>query len=638
MDKPWMRELKKKINQAEIVSFDMYDTLVFRKTRRPQDIFLLTEFYTGIAGFSDSREKMQKKAARFVRHKYGYPHPDMHEIYKFYSRSSRKALQAEKIERKLERRLAVRNLAMYRVLQYARERGKRIIITSDMYLERFEIEKILKLCSITEWDAVYVSSEIRKTKYDGTLYDEIIARERVAADEILHIGDDKHADIDMAGSKGIRTFWYQDQEADLAETLYRSSHPQETLPHNRRLDFWYLLGYQIGGPLYMGLGLWLKETVGNKKLCCLSRDGYNLTRLLSRFGIPDYDYIYTSRRALLMPHMTTLGQKELKLMPPYSCGQTVGEILSCLGLEELSETEIRAAGFDGPDAVIRAKSDIARCRQLYKRNEKYVLEACRQERIHLERYFASKGMFEKEVYFFDSGWNGTSQYLLQKIYQSLQKKSRIRFCYAGMKQNAASRELLKGQHYKSYFAKYLDRRTLNRLLASSAVLELFFSEDAPAVQRYGASGIQFESYEKREYIRCVNQGIEDYFSQNAVPDTEAAAQAAGRFGVSNLVRLVLAPDSREAECIGNIENTDRLSAAGRMKKYVARIPKEALKANPLLDIYWEQGVYRHPQNTPYVKAYVWFRQRAAFVYRAADLLCQCRKEKDRNRCIWTDGK
>ena len=126
-----------------------------------------------------------------------------------------------------------------------------------MYLDKPEIEKILKRCSITQWDAIYVSSEIKKTKYEGGMYDYIKNKEQAKAGEILHIGDDQHSDINMARAKGIRTFWYRDKEADLAKSLYFSSYKAgKALPENE-MAFWYCLGYQVGGPLYLGLFLWL---------------------------------------------------------------------------------------------------------------------------------------------------------------------------------------------------------------------------------------------------------------------------------------------------------------------------------------------------------------------------------------------
>lgn len=613
-----MQELKQKIEDVKVVSFDLYQTLVFRKTRLPQDIFSYLEFYTGISGFADGRAKVQRKAAGYVHRKYGHPHPNMQEIYRFWSHSCRKIREVEQTERDLEEYLTVCNLAMQKMMRYAKACGKRVLITSDMYLERYEIEKILEKCSITEWDELYVSSEIRKTKYDGTIYDYILKKERITADQMLHVGDDKHADMEMAGRKGIRTFWYRDRERHLAQSLYAISHSGQRPPLKNEMAFWYNLGYRTGGPLYLGLCLWIRERLRNKKLFCLSRDGCNLVRLLPRFGISDVSYIYTSRRALLMPYFTKAEKNELQLMPPYSCGQTVGEILHYFGLEELSKTQLKEAGFESSDSVIQNKNDIAKIKRLYKMNEEWLLERCRQERANLESYFSAEGLFQNEVCFFDSGWNGTSQYLLTQIYRSLHRKSSIRFYYAGIKQTAGNKKRLTGCPYESYFDLYADKQVLNRMLASSAVLELFFSTDAPAVRCYGESGIQFDAYEKREYIRWLNQGIEDYVEQNQALIELLSEEAVRRFGVYNLSKLVLAPDSREAERIGNIENADRLSAAAGMKKYVGKIAKGTLRKNPFLDIYWEQGVYRHPQNAPYIKAFVWFRQRAAGLYHAAD--------------------
>ncbi len=585
MDQLQMQKLKKNIDRAKIVSFDLYDTLIFRKTKTPQDLFAYVEWDSRIPGFAADRENMQRKAARFVRRMYGYPHPNLREIYQYWKCKSRgrkeafykKLLQAEQTERKLEQCLAVRNNAMDQAMQYAKARGKRIILTSDMYLEKPEIENILKRCAVTQWDALYVSSEARKTKYDGSIYGFIIKKERARPGEILHIGDDPHSDIKMARAKGIRTFWYKDKEADLAESLYRYSRQKGTLPI-QKAAFWYNLGYQTGGPLYLGLCLWIKETLGKKKLFCLSRDGANLVRLLPQFGVGDAVYIYASRRALLVPYLAKAGKKQRELLPRYG-------------------------------------------RRMYQKNTPRILALSRLECANLERYFASEGLFQKEVCFFDSGWNGTSQYLMENIFKSFNKKGKIRFYYAGIKDNAASRQMLKGCCYKSYFSGYLKKRTQNRLLASSAVLELFFSEDAPAVRCYGKDGVQFDAYEKRDSIRWINQGIEDFIRSSRGICSVVSKEAVKRFGISRLVKLVLSPDAREAEWIGNLEIADRFSEAGGRKKQVARIPKEALWENPLLDIYWEQGVYRHPENTRSVKVYVWCRQRAAELYRAVKRGC-----------------
>ena len=150
MNQRQKKQLKNKIRQAQIVSFDLYDTLLFRKFRQPQDIFVWMECAVGIPGLAKEREKMQVRAARFYRKKYGVPHPTLHEIYQYWEHQEMTGRQKsasfykklEALERKLEEELCIPNRAMQEMMVYARQQKKRVIITTDMYLEKTELERI----------------------------------------------------------------------------------------------------------------------------------------------------------------------------------------------------------------------------------------------------------------------------------------------------------------------------------------------------------------------------------------------------------------------------------------------------------------------------------------------------------------
>lgn len=621
MNQRQKKQLKNKIRQAQIVSFDLYDTLLFRKFRQPQDIFVWMECAVGIPGLAKEREKMQVRAARFYRKKYGVPHPTLHEIYQYWEHQEMTGRQKsasfykklEALERKLEEELCIPNRAMQEMMVYARQQKKRVIITTDMYLEKTELERILKHCSLVQWDTVYASSEYRKTKYNGTMYDYLIKTEKAAPGSILHIGDDKHADVEMAARKKLQVFWYRDSQTDLAESLSMQAY----VPDGTSKDFWYILGYQVGGPLYMGLCRWLIRTTQGSSIYALSRDGYNITRLLPLFAQGNIRYLLASRNAWLLPHMTTLGRQELKLLPPYSCGQTIWEALECAGLLELPVQEFQKVGFAGYEDVIKSRRDILRMKQVYRNNRRTILKICAREREYMEQYLCAQKADGKEIYFFDSGWRGTSQYLLEHYMKAVQKKSMVRFCYAGIDDISGS-HLLKDSIYSAYLNVYLDKKKLHRLLSSSAVLELFFSQDAPPLKRYGKDAPVFDKYARREEIRVINLGLEDYVRQNQRFFKAFAPQAAEQFGVFGLRRLVMSPNRMEAQIIGDLADADGMSSAGAMKKYIAKIPKDSLKSNPFLDIYWEQGVYRHPQNSFGICLYVWLRQRAASIVKKID--------------------
>ena len=86
--------------------------------------------------------------------------------------------------------------------------GRKICI-SDFYLSADSLRILLKQNGFATIDAVYVSSDIMKTKRDGTLFDHVLAAEKLSADDVLHVGDNRVADVDSAEARGIDTLHYE---------------------------------------------------------------------------------------------------------------------------------------------------------------------------------------------------------------------------------------------------------------------------------------------------------------------------------------------------------------------------------------------------------------------------------------------
>ena len=77
------RKLKQLIDEAEVISFDVFDTLLFRITARPEAIFELMGQKIGIADFEDFRRKKQQEISESLVKRKEAPHADLDKIYAY---------------------------------------------------------------------------------------------------------------------------------------------------------------------------------------------------------------------------------------------------------------------------------------------------------------------------------------------------------------------------------------------------------------------------------------------------------------------------------------------------------------------------------------------------------------------------
>ena len=76
-----IQKVKEKINLAKVVSFDVFDTLLFRITSSPEVIFDLTGEKFGIDNYRNLRMKSQQEISRIVLKSGKAPHADINERF-----------------------------------------------------------------------------------------------------------------------------------------------------------------------------------------------------------------------------------------------------------------------------------------------------------------------------------------------------------------------------------------------------------------------------------------------------------------------------------------------------------------------------------------------------------------------------
>ncbi|MCL2363879.1 MAG: glycosyltransferase [Defluviitaleaceae bacterium] len=221
---PWnggLEYLKTQIatSPCKYISFDVFDTLVKRPFYNPDDIFYLMDktFQTLVCGnisFHKIR-RASEDAARFNLYKSGTNYQDcnLSEIYAAMqeeygiSAEAAKTLMEEEIRLELEF-ITPRNAAR-ELYEVAKACSKKILIISDMYLNKRTMVEILNKCNYKEYEHLFVSSEARVTKHhSGELFAHVLKELKISAAEVLHIGDTWQSDITNAQAHGMQAIFF----------------------------------------------------------------------------------------------------------------------------------------------------------------------------------------------------------------------------------------------------------------------------------------------------------------------------------------------------------------------------------------------------------------------------------------------
>lgn len=209
-------DIKKLIATCDVVSFDVFDTLLMRPFLEPVDLFSILEDYAN--KLLDSVDSIHFKTIRIEAEKHARhlawtfnnnnQEVSLDDIYETIGATTCLDKQfIEKIKAKeieLELHYLSRRNSGYELYSMAKHLGKKIIITSDMYLSKEIIKIALEKNGYTDFDNIFVSSELNLTKSTGDLFKHI--RKIYANKRIVHGGDNYHSDVEVPRNLGLDVF------------------------------------------------------------------------------------------------------------------------------------------------------------------------------------------------------------------------------------------------------------------------------------------------------------------------------------------------------------------------------------------------------------------------------------------------
>lgn len=314
------------LSKYDVVSFDVFDTLILRCVEKPEDVFYAVQSALSYPGFKTVRKEAERKAREKRYQLYGDYEVSFEEIWNELSLlTGISGNTGMKAEWEAEQSFCYANPFFLNKVNKLRKRNLKIIICSDMYFNAEYIKKLLLAKGYPEFDAYYISSDYHKAKHDGKLYEEI--RKDFGENlTYIHIGDNLHSDIAQATKKKFASVHYRDIMT--AGNNYRAKDMSHIIRsvysgivngylHNgtNRLSPEFEFGFIYGGLFAVGYCQYIHQFVENKnidKILFLSRDGDVLKKVYELMYPAEKgkcEYAYWSRLA-----STKLAARELKAL------------------------------------------------------------------------------------------------------------------------------------------------------------------------------------------------------------------------------------------------------------------------------------------------------------------------------------
>lgn len=293
-------------------SFDVFDTLITRKTAVPEGIFAVMQSELGREEYEaipvsirNNFYRLRIAAEMMARYSYqrnGIEDVTLEQIYDVLAvrgeLSGEQQRQLLCLECDIEYRECIsieKNVIQIKKLL---SNGEKVILISDMYLPQKQIYKMLEKADpvLTELQ-LYVSGDCKKRKHTGAIYEFAMEQSHFIGAECIHTGDNEKTDIAAAEKAGFhaRLSWFPDLlpiEKKLLEQAPGNVWLNRVIGCSRRARLYLgeamsqknavLIGTSVGGIILSAYMQWvIRSTLarGIKRLYFIAPDGYVLKRI-----------------------------------------------------------------------------------------------------------------------------------------------------------------------------------------------------------------------------------------------------------------------------------------------------------------------------------------------------------------------
>lgn len=454
--------------RTDIISFDIFDTLVQRRIGPPEQIKNLaariasdTISESGLSVPADELVRMRRDAEAPLRRislaggndhecRFEQIASDMAaEIVRRHGDSpSAEGFEAAILdsEARAEDLVLIAMPGMVELVAELQAVGFRLLAISDMYLSaEFLAARLAGLGYRIDAAAIYVSGDVGLGKYSGRLFRHVAMKERIDLRHMIHVGDNPHSDRGVPLSLGIRAILLDlpvhRRQSELRQArrwlaernvYWRGAQLFAEIPASTEDDFFTCYGHDVLGPIFSVFVARLGELMHERRIdrvFFLAREGDLFQRIHAQFegrcrasanALPNR-YLYVSRKAVALPAAHRgLAAERLVLYSTQASRRGLAGLADALGipLADLARASPSPGWdpLDGKSGLLRpdwaqelADSDAF---------QELLCAAAAPPRADLRRYLEQEGFFGsgQRVALVDIGWSGSIQRALKDAF------------------------------------------------------------------------------------------------------------------------------------------------------------------------------------------------------------------------------
>lgn len=434
--KDTLEQMKSHLAKYDIITFDVFDTLITRCVLKPTDLFTVVEARAkqkGIVNHAFARDRQQAEHVAYAQYGETASFLQIYQVLQdsfSYSHSQCDALRELELQTELQLitpRRSVREL-FYQLIQA----GKRIILCSDMYLSSTQIQQLLVQCGYPEDLDIWVSCEKSGTKSSGVLWDKLFAS-LPEGQTTIHIGDNPDGDY-----RKLRQMGRDAILIDSGMALFQNSPLYGYLSKYivDEIGSSLVLGYLINKALFNSpfsdihteadvVSVWggaafscfmdfLVKNRDDSQLLFVTREGYLLKPMYERYcrqlGIQPQSstVFYASRAATVSATITSPSDIVTAMMSPKYRGTAGNFAKSRFNFDLSADPKLCSMPVSLPEQK----------REVYENLKPYFPDMIcngKQQQEAYQVYTQSVRQDGKCLTVVDVGYNGTIQYALSKI-------------------------------------------------------------------------------------------------------------------------------------------------------------------------------------------------------------------------------